>query len=49
MRLILPTLMVLLVIGVIGGSAPRKLLVAHRGASAYTPEHTPAAYRLALE
>lgn len=28
---------------------PRKLNVAHRGASAYAPEHTLAAYRLALE
>ena len=27
----------------------RKTLVAHRGASAYTPEHTLAAYRLAIE
>jgi glycerophosphoryl diester phosphodiesterase len=31
------------------GPSPRKLLVAHRGASAYAPEHTLAAYRLALE
>ncbi len=32
------------------GSAPsRKLLVAHRGASAYAPEHTLAAYQLALQ
>jgi glycerophosphoryl diester phosphodiesterase len=29
--------------------APRKLLIAHRGASAYAPEHTLAAYRLALQ
>jgi glycerophosphoryl diester phosphodiesterase len=29
--------------------APRKMNVAHRGASAYAPEHTLAAYRLALE
>jgi glycerophosphoryl diester phosphodiesterase len=29
--------------------APRKLNVAHRGASAYAPEHTLAAYRLAIE
>src|SRR6185436_1813637 len=28
---------------------PRPLLVAHRGASAYAPEHTLAAYRLAIE
>src|SRR5688572_6859584 len=27
----------------------KKLLVAHRGASAYAPEHTLAAYRLAIE
>src|SRR5215510_6921995 len=26
-----------------------KQSIAHRGASAYAPEHTPAAYRLALE
>ena len=29
--------------------SPRKINVAHRGASAYAPEHTLAAYRLALE
>lgn len=29
--------------------SPRKILIAHRGASAYAPEHTLAAYRLALE
>src|SRR5262245_63455885 len=29
--------------------AGRKLVVAHRGASAYAPEHTLASYRLALE
>ena len=29
--------------------APKKLNVAHRGASAYAPEHTLAAYRLAIE
>lgn len=29
--------------------AARKILVAHRGASAYAPEHTLASYRLALE
>ncbi len=31
------------------GSSSRKILVAHRGASAYAPEHTIEAYRLALE
>ena len=30
-------------------SHPRKALVAHRGASAYAPEHTLASYRLAIE
>jgi glycerophosphoryl diester phosphodiesterase len=29
-------------------SLPKKVLVAHRGASAYAPEHTLAAYRLAI-
>jgi glycerophosphoryl diester phosphodiesterase len=41
-----------LMAALVAGSAdpsPRKLLVAHRGASAYAPEHTLAAYRLALE
>lgn len=33
--------------GAEGGEAP--LLIAHRGASAYAPEHTMAAYRLALD
>ena len=31
------------------GDAPVKQLIAHRGASAYAPEHTLAAYRLAME
>jgi glycerophosphoryl diester phosphodiesterase len=31
------------------GAQSRKAAVAHRGASAYAPEHTLAAYRLALE
>jgi glycerophosphoryl diester phosphodiesterase len=31
------------------GVGTKKLLVAHRGASAYAPEHTTAAYRLALQ
>ena len=34
---------------VAAAQGPRKILVAHRGASAYAPEHTLAAYRLALE
>lgn len=32
-----------------GDAGTRRLLVAHRGASAYAPEHTLAAYRLAIE
>jgi len=28
---------------------PRKQSIAHRGASSYTPEHTAAAYKLAME
>src|SRR5947208_4698063 len=28
---------------------PPKQLIAHRGASGYAPEHTPAAYRLAMQ
>ena len=34
---------------VLSGQQNRKILIAHRGASAYAPEHTIAAYRLALE
>lgn len=34
--------------GVVGAQAPVKRSVAHRGASAYAPEHTAAAYRLAV-
>ena len=32
-----------------GGTPPAALLIAHRGASAYAPEHTLAAYRLGLD
>lgn len=50
MRLLL--IAVLVVVALSGESpvaqAPRKTNVAHRGASAYAPEHTLAAYRLAL-
>src|SRR5688500_15174067 len=35
--------------GVAAQQSPKKQLVAHRGASAYAPEHTLEAYRLALE
>jgi glycerophosphoryl diester phosphodiesterase len=48
MRRILPLLLLSLVVTGPGASA-RKQLVAHRGASAYAPEHTIASYRLALE
>lgn len=37
------------VMPMVAAQGPRKILVAHRGASAYAPEHTLAAYRLALE
>lgn len=37
------------VTGLGGEAQSRKLLVAHRGASAYAPEHTLASYRLAIE
>lgn len=33
----------------IRAAEPRKELIAHRGASGYAPEHTPAAYRLAMD
>jgi glycerophosphoryl diester phosphodiesterase len=37
-------------VAIVGAESPaRAFLVAHRGASAYAPEHTLAAYRLALE
>jgi glycerophosphoryl diester phosphodiesterase len=39
---------VLFLVGVTVNAQPRKLNVAHRGASAYAPEHTLSAYRLAL-
>lgn len=43
-------LLVVLVVHVASAApGPGKLLVAHRGASGYAPEHTLAAYRLALE
>ena len=39
----------LLVFTAVTAQTQRKILIAHRGASAYAPEHTLAAYRLALE
>ncbi|MGH9371745.1 MAG: glycerophosphodiester phosphodiesterase family protein, partial [Vicinamibacterales bacterium] len=41
--------LVLVAISVVAAQGPRKMLVAHRGTSAYAPEHTLAAYRLAIE
>jgi glycerophosphoryl diester phosphodiesterase len=46
-RISAPLLLLLLVSH--PGAAARKQVVAHRGASAYAPEHTMASYRLALE
>jgi glycerophosphoryl diester phosphodiesterase len=49
------TLLIMILLGLSAGTsrgfthADRKILVAHRGASAYAPEHTLTAYRLALE
>ncbi|MGH9832484.1 MAG: glycerophosphodiester phosphodiesterase family protein, partial [Blastocatellia bacterium] len=37
------------VMRVVSAQSSKKILVAHRGASAYAPEHTIEAYRLALE
>lgn len=34
---------------VVSAQSPKKILVAHRGASSYAPEHTAAAYTLAIE
>jgi glycerophosphoryl diester phosphodiesterase len=48
MRLILPALLTVAIVADFG-AATRKHVVAHRGASAYAPEHTIASYRLALE
>lgn len=45
----LPALVALLAIVTVSAQYQKKTLVAHRGASAYAPEHTAAAYRLAIE
>src|ERR671918_301337 len=47
LRIVTPLLCLLLVTN--PGASTRKQVVAHRGASAYAPEHTIASYRLALE
>ena len=39
----------IMLISALPGAQARKMAVAHRGASAYAPEHTLAAYRLAIE
>jgi glycerophosphoryl diester phosphodiesterase len=51
MRRLVSSLMVVFLIMLAGSSpgAAAKKLVAHRGASAYAPEHTLASYRLALQ
>lgn len=48
-RPVLVVMALLLLTSAGGGSAEPKKLVAHRGASAYAPEHTLASYRLAIE
>lgn len=50
MRLVLPLMLLTVIVPATpSGQHSRKISVAHRGASAYAPEHTLAAYRLALE
>ena len=49
MRVTVSLLALLVPLAVAVAQTSGKLLVAHRGASAYAPEHTLAAYRLALE
>jgi glycerophosphoryl diester phosphodiesterase len=46
LRLLLPTLLLLLVLP---ASAPANLVIGHRGAPGYRPEHTLESYRLAAE
>jgi glycerophosphoryl diester phosphodiesterase len=49
MRLVAAVVVTAVAVAGAEGMATTKILVAHRGASAYAPEHTLAAYRLALE
>ncbi len=49
MRLLILLAIVLAITGAPSAQYSRKTNVAHRGASAYAPEHTLAAYRLAIE
>jgi glycerophosphoryl diester phosphodiesterase len=46
---VLALLLVLAAAGLSGQPAAPKQAIAHRGASGYAPEHTPAAYKLAME
>ena len=48
MRLLTAGVVTALALAGVEALAARKILVAHRGASAYAPEHTLAAYRMAL-
>src|SRR5687767_2182775 len=49
MNRLLMLCLVMVATGLWAQHAPRKLNIAHRGASAYAPEHTLASYKLALE
>lgn len=49
MRMLFLSVCLVTVAAVVMAQSPKKVLVAHRGASAYAPEHTLAAYRLAIE
>ena len=49
MRLVTAGIVAAVAMAAVEAVAPKKILVAHRGASAYAPEHTMAAYQLALE
>jgi glycerophosphoryl diester phosphodiesterase len=49
LRTVLALVVLLQVTAVTTAQYQKKTLVAHRGASAYAPEHTAAAYRLAIE
>jgi glycerophosphoryl diester phosphodiesterase len=48
-RAAVPVVALLVGLALIAQTQPMKQSIAHRGASAYAPEHTAAAYRLAIE
>ena len=48
-RLLSGVIAVLGLLSLANAQSDTKILIAHRGASAYAPEHTLAAYRLAIE